>query len=101
MFHLTASLQPRCLQTAEVSKTKTHLWHRRFAHLNFKGLYTLANKQMVIGLPSLKPPKEICTTCLVGKQHRDMFSEQSTWRASSKLQLIHADIFGPMRNKFH
>jgi len=101
MFHLTASLQPRCLQTVEASDTKSHLWHKRFAHLNFKGLETLANKQMVIGLPSLKPPKEICTTCLVGKQHRDTFSKQSTWRASSKLQLIHADICGPISPPSH
>jgi len=56
---------------------------------------------MVIGLPLLKPPNQICTTCLVCKQHRDTLPKHSTWRASTKLQLIHADICGPISPSFH
>nr|KYP73784.1 Retrovirus-related Pol polyprotein from transposon TNT 1-94 [Cajanus cajan] len=104
MFYLSASTVPQhplCLQAEDVSEKKTQLWHSRFGHLNYKGLSTLASKQMVLGIPSLKSPKTICTTCLVGKQHRDSIPMQSSWRASTKLQLIHADICGPISPSSH
>ena len=92
MFYLTSSMNPRksqCLHVSEVSKQEAQLCHKRFAHLNFQGLCTLANKHLVIGLPPLKSPKEICTLCIIGKQH-------SSWRALRKLQLIHVDVCGPI-----
>lgn len=33
---------------------------------------------------------------MVGKQHRNPFPKKSHWRASQKLQLIHADLCGPI-----
>lgn len=56
---------------------------------------------MVIGLPVLKPSKQICTTCLIGKQHREAMPKQSQWRASKKLQLVHSDICGPIKPASH
>jgi len=80
----------------DTSEQETQLWHRRFGHLNFKGLNTLAQKQMVIRLPSLKIYTIVCTTCLVGKQHHDVIPKLSSWCASTKLQLVHVDICGPI-----
>ncbi|GJU72671.1 putative E3 ubiquitin-protein ligase XBAT35 isoform X1 [Tanacetum coccineum] len=34
--------------------------------------------------------------CLVGKQQRNLFPQESTWRASQVLELVHADICGPI-----
>jgi len=51
---------------------------------------------MVVGLPSLKIPTTTCTTCLVGKQHKNVIPKQSSWRAFTKLQLVHADLCGPI-----
>jgi len=51
---------------------------------------------MVHGLPQLEASTTICTDCMIGKQHRDPIPKRSTWRASQKLQLIHADICGPI-----
>jgi len=51
---------------------------------------------MVIGLPSLKTSTVVCTTCLVGKQHRESISKLSSWHASTKLQLVHDDVCGPI-----
>ncbi|KAJ6856654.1 hypothetical protein NC651_038340 [Populus alba x Populus x berolinensis] len=51
---------------------------------------------MVIGLPPLKASQKICENCLVGRQYRDPFSKASMWRASNILQLVHADICGPI-----
>jgi len=53
--------------------------------------------KMVNGLPSIQIPKKLCTECLIGKQHRDSMSKKSLWRASNKLQLVHADICGPIK----
>jgi len=99
MFYVTASMNSqhsKCFQAEDDSDKVTLLWHKRFGHLNFKGLSTLADKQMVMGLPSLKTSKNICTSCLGGKQHRDVIPKQSSWRAAMKLQLIHADECGPI-----
>ena len=49
------------------------------------------------GLPQLKTPSRLCKDCLVGKQHRDSFPKRSSWRASQILQLLHADICGPIK----
>jgi transposase InsO family protein len=77
-------------------ESETQLWHNRFAHLRFKGLRTLYYKKMVERLPPLKAPTKVCADCLVGKQRRENISKKSHWRASSKLQLIHSDICGPV-----
>ena len=73
------------------------MWHCRFGHLNHKGLRMLSYKKMVVGLPSLKSPKKICTTCLTCKQHREHVPRRSLWRASKQLQLVHLDICGPIK----
>uniref|UniRef100_A0A2N9GIX8 Integrase catalytic domain-containing protein n=1 Tax=Fagus sylvatica TaxID=28930 RepID=A0A2N9GIX8_FAGSY len=98
MFILLARILPKaptCFQT--ILEDNTHLWHCRYGHLSFKGLRTLQYKQMVKGLPQLKAPSKICTDCMVGKQHRDAIPKRSLWRASQRLQLVHADICGPIK----
>ena len=37
----------------------------------------------------------------MGKQHRDPFPKQSHWRATKRLQLVHADICGPITPASH
>ncbi|RVW38412.1 Retrovirus-related Pol polyprotein from transposon TNT 1-94 [Vitis vinifera] len=68
-----------------------------YGHLSFKGLRTLQYKEMVRGLPQLKASSKVCTDCMVGKQHRDAIPKRSLWRASQRLQLVHADICGPIK----
>lgn len=100
MFCLLAVMTPKdsmYLQTEVVSEREAHLWHCRFGHINHKWLIALSNKRMVVGLPTLKFPKKICTTCLVAKQHRNSIPKKNLWRVSRKLQLIHADICGPIK----
>ncbi|BBG92824.1 ADP glucose pyrophosphorylase large subunit 1, partial [Prunus dulcis] len=88
-------LQPeRCLHTS--SQDLSSLWHRRYGHLSHKGLRTLQNKKMVHGLPQFQASNTTCTDCINGKQHRDDIPKISTWRASQPLELIHADICGPI-----
>ena len=73
------------------------IWHRRYGHLSYDGLKTLQQKNMVQGLPHIKPPVILCEECMLGKQARDPFPKSSTWRATRILQLVHSDICGPIK----
>lgn len=86
---------PECFKmTAE--KT-TQLWYHRYGHLILKGMRTLARNELENGLPNISESETVCSHCLVGKQHKNPFPQQSTWRASKKLKLVHADICGPIK----
>lgn len=104
MFYLLPSKPQKdsmSLHAEEVVEKEVHLWHCRFGHLNHDGLRMLAHRKMVVGLPNLKPTKELCTTCLTGKQHRESMPKKSSWRASKHLQLVHSDICGPITPASH
>ncbi|CAJ2653193.1 unnamed protein product [Trifolium pratense] len=90
-------IAPRCLQASKL--VNSLLWHSRYGHLSIKGLNVLVKKDMVRGLPALKELDENCADCLEGKQHRDAIPKQPNWRASSKLELVHSDICGPINPK--
>ncbi|RDX99781.1 hypothetical protein CR513_17114, partial [Mucuna pruriens] len=74
----------------------SYTWHSRLGHLSYNGLRILSSEQIVNGLPSITILRDPCTYYLAGKQHRNSMSSKSLWRASTKLQLIHADIYGPI-----
>lgn len=97
MFILLAKIQ---LQDQHCFLTPTqnldYLWHCRYGHLSFGGLKTLQQKQMVHGLPKLQCSSLLCEDCVLGKQHRSSFPQESMWRASQPLQLLHSDICGPI-----
>ena len=97
---LPQSQAPSQVYSDQCFNTRTqnlfHLWHRRYGHLCYKGLRTLLYKNMVRGLPQLSASSVTCTDCINGKQHRDPTPKKSTWRATQKLELIHADICGPI-----
>jgi hypothetical protein len=54
---------------------------------------------MVRGLPMLKASSKVCDDCMIGKQHQEAIPKKSLWRASKQLQLVHADICGPILPK--
>ncbi|KAJ8636771.1 hypothetical protein MRB53_011038 [Persea americana] len=71
------------------------LWHHRYGHLHSKGLKVLSTKEMVLELPEVGE-FEVCEGCLYGKQTRASFPTGKAWRASKILELLHADLCGPM-----
>ncbi|KAB2616999.1 hypothetical protein D8674_012868 [Pyrus ussuriensis x Pyrus communis] len=91
----TSAPPEMCLHTS--SQDPFYLWHRRYGHLSYKGLRTLQQKMMVYGLSQLQTSNITCTDCIQGKQHRNDMPTRSTWRASQPLELIHADICGPIQ----
>ena len=56
---------------------------------------------MVYGLPSIEENKEVCEGCALGKQHREAFPKEKTWRAQAPLELVHTDVCGPMTTLPH
>ena len=72
------------------------LWHARLGHVNFKTLNLLADKKMVGGVPLITHPQQVCQDCLAGKQTRLLFPASTNYRASESLELVHADLCGPI-----
>ena len=83
-----------CALVAQESKL-ADLWHLRYGHLNVKGLQLLGNKNMVVGMPKINS-LNFCEGCVYGKQCRPPFPVGKAWRAVTCLELVHADLCGPM-----
>src|SRR6266508_2593501 len=56
----------------------------------------MARGKLVRGLPRIEQEEQLCEACLAGKQRRTPFPQQSTYRASNQLELVHADLCGPI-----
>ena len=57
----------------------------------------MTQKEMLKGLSSIIHLNQLCEGCLVGKQLRKSFLEESTSKASQPLQKIHTYICGPIK----
>lgn len=95
LIAIVTSTNTTCSQAT--LEQNSQLWHNRMRHLSYVGLKFLVSKQMVNGLPSITTPQDLCTHCLVGKKHRNVMSKRSLWRALKKLQLVHANLYDPIR----
>ncbi|KAE8693794.1 Brefeldin A-inhibited guanine nucleotide-exchange protein 4 [Hibiscus syriacus] len=79
-------------------KDASWLLHLRFGHLNFGGLELLSKNEMVKGLPYINHLDQLCEGCLVGTQFRKSFPNESETRAKKPLELIHTDVYGPIKS---
>ncbi|KAJ4812770.1 polyprotein [Rhynchospora pubera] len=96
MFMLNVkTAEVNCLQACV--KNPSWIWHMRFGHLNFEGLKMLGEKYMVNGIPAINHPDQLCEACLLGKHARKSFPKVSTSRATKPLELVHADVCGPIQ----
>jgi hypothetical protein len=94
LYPIIAEAKLACLQSK--CEDITNLWHCRYGHLNFKSLIHLQQKNMVRGLPKLEDSKQVCSDCLIGKQHRDSIPKTSNCSSTIRLELVHSDICGPI-----
>ncbi|KAL5545088.1 hypothetical protein UlMin_008872 [Ulmus minor] len=74
------------------------LWHRRLGHANMDLLNKLSTRKLVKGLPSVSFQKDkICDACQFGKQIKSSFKSKKMISSKRPLELLHLDLFGPMR----
>lgn len=98
MFPLVFSkLESHAMVT--MSKNASQLWHLRYGHLHTAGLRLLNEKEMVSGLPRIEVVGTVCEGCMYGKQSKRSFPVGQSWRATEPLELVHADLCGPMRTE--
>ena len=73
------------------------MWHFRFGHMDFGGPKLLHTKSMVKGFPLIDRPERVCEGYIFGKQHRETFPVEKSYRARTPLEIVHSDICGPMQ----
>ncbi|KAK1413456.1 hypothetical protein QVD17_35229 [Tagetes erecta] len=87
-------------ESAYVNKAKTNqtaeLWHARLSHVGYDRLELMMKKELVRGLPTFEINRQVvCAGCQYGKAHQQPF-EDSTYKATAPLEMIHSDVFGPV-----
>ena len=88
-------------ESAYVDKARKNetadLWHARLGHVSYHKLKLMMNKMMLKGLPQLEVRDDIiCAGCQYGKAHQLPY-EESKFRAKEPLELVHSDVFGPVK----
>ncbi|GJS93585.1 integrase, catalytic region, zinc finger, CCHC-type containing protein [Tanacetum coccineum] len=92
-----AASSPVCLMSKATS-IKSWLWHRRLSYLNFGTINHLTKKDLVDGLPKFKYDKDhLCSACEQGYSKKASFPPKLVPCTESKLELLHMDLFGPMK----
>ncbi|GJS64298.1 gag-pol polyprotein [Tanacetum coccineum] len=93
---MVASL-PVCLMSKATS-TKSWLWHRRLSHLNCGTINDLTKHDLVDGLLKFKYSKDhLCSACERGKSKKAPHPPKMVPSSHSKLELLHMDLYGPVR----
>jgi hypothetical protein len=87
-------VQPVCLSARQDDADWT--WHEHLGHQSFGALRTMSRSGMVQGLPAIGHVDQLCDACLAGKQKRAPFPQVAKFRATARLELIHADLCGPI-----
>lgn len=86
--------------SAILSMRQDQLWHYRLAHSCKSNLSTLVNQNLADGIDltteDLNNFKDVCDSCMAGKQSRLPFKEVIYKRLSRPLELIHSDLCGPI-----
>jgi len=96
-FDELSSFNVKCL-IAQNKNVDSWLWHRRLGHISMSGISKLCKKDLVVGLPKLTFEKDkICDACQQGKQTKESFKAKNVVSTSRPLQLLHMDLFGPIK----
>jgi hypothetical protein len=86
--------QPLCL--AARRDDEAWQWHEPFGQLHFEALKQLNAKGMERGMSSFDHVEQFCDICVLTKQSRLPFPQQSSFRAKERLELVHGDLCGPV-----
>lgn len=75
-----------------ISQADKHrrIWHEHLRHLNLHSLKLIVTQNMVVDLPNILPPNEVCKGCVLGKQQHVPFDSGNAWNVSNYLELVHS-----------
>jgi hypothetical protein len=62
--------------------------------LHYQALYTMNDKNIVVGLPRLMKATKVCIRCTIGKQSQKAIPQKFQSRVENVLDLIHMDLCG-------
>lgn len=65
--------------------------------MSFSTLTKICKEHMVRGIPNINKQDQVYECCVFGKHYRDPFPSGKARRANKPLELIHSDLYGPMR----
>ncbi|XP_017188689.2 uncharacterized mitochondrial protein AtMg00300-like [Malus domestica] len=88
-------------ESAYVDRTRKNetsdLWHMQLGHVSYHKLNVMMKKSMFKGLPQLDVRTgTVCAGCQYGKAHQLPY-EESKFKAKEPLELVHSDVFGPIK----
>lgn len=72
------------------------MWHARLGHIGRDSMKSMLSKDLVIGMTKFQVQKDMCPSCLLGKQARRAFPQATSFRANKVLDLIHGYLCGPI-----
>lgn len=78
-------------------KVCQNLWHFRLGHLNTADIKKLVNFADGIRVNVSNEANEVCEPCVFGKQTRSSFPRNKTPRSNRILELVHTDVWGPLK----
>ncbi|XP_013616919.1 PREDICTED: uncharacterized protein LOC106323322 [Brassica oleracea var. oleracea] len=64
-----------CLQV--ITSNESSKWHARLGHINFDNIKLMVDKELVTGIPKISITKNTCVSCLLGKQTRRPFPQET------------------------
>lgn len=82
---------------ATIASMDEWIWRYRLGHLNFKHIRDLKRRNMVLGLPEIGIPNEVCEECVKEKQHKNNFSKDVGGNSNAILEIIYFDVCGPIQ----
>lgn len=104
LYYLSTPMDAECRKVCEpddatktVRKNTLENWHIRMGHLNIQSLREAIKKGYIRGIDVDNVNEDFqCQVCLQGKMCRPPFPKASE-RVTTKGQLTHSDVCGPMR----
>ena len=88
----TASSTQSCL----VASISADTWHCQFGHLGKQNMTDLMNSYLVKDMAVSTQTLTFCEPCAQGKAHQQSYPKISDTRSADILDLIHADVCGPI-----
>ena len=95
MYLLKLNIVEHCL-LVEKNDEEAWLWHRRMCHQSAHTLHGMLKGNHAIGLPRSSKFEHKCSCCVAGKHARALFPKATEFRASKPLELVYADLCGPI-----